>query len=523
MKIHINLKKILKYTTVIISTVILLALLFSLYNMRDRHRGYFIDIDIEASDPVTIQAGFAAFTITPDITDIWTDVKNNSRYNPADGDTYEDLTGSGRFDAVWMAGFQNSKPAKGIHDDLWARALVLDDGNTRLAWVSLDAIGLFGCDVIDIRKRLPEALGIDYAIISSTHTHSAPDLLGLWGPTRFKSGVDNVYMEKIKSTSVEAIRQAAQNLRPARFRFASDNDGAVHMIQDTRKPVVVNGTIFLMQAIDAEIDTTLGTLITWDNHPETIWNRNLLISSDFPHYLREGIEKGIWYGDSLVTKGLGGIAVYVTGNIGGLMTTSPSVSIACPFTDTVYTEPSFDKVRAQGLKLAQLSINALHDESATEMTCGSISLRAKTIELPLDNKLFRLGAAIGLFNRGMSGWMKFRSEISYWRMGPAGFLHHPGELYPEIADGGIEAPPGRDFDITPVEIPPLRQIMPDEYKFIIGLSNDMIGYIIPKSQWDEKPPFTYGYETRPYGEINSLGPETGPLLHTASMELILRE
>lgn len=51
----------------------------------------------------------------------------------------------------------------------------------------------------------------------------------------------------------------------------------------------------------------------------------------------------------------------------------------------------------------------------------------------------------------------------------------------------------------------------------------MIGYIIPKSQWDEKPPFTYDNETRPYGEINSLGPETGPILHTALMGLILNE
>ena len=45
------------------------------------------------------------------------------------------------------------------------------------------------------------------------------------------------------------------------------------------------------------------------------------------------------------------------------------------------------------------------------------------------------------------------------------------------------------------------------------MSNDMIGYIIPKSLWDVKPPFTYGNNKRPYGEINSLGPETGPTIH----------
>lgn len=514
-------KKILKYTGIIILIIILVLILMGFYNMRDRHSGYFIDIDIEAPEPVTVHAGFSAFKITPEVIDTWTDVNGNSRYNPREGDTYEDVTGSGRFDAVWMAGFHNRKPAMGVHDDLWARAMVLDDGQTRLAWVAIDAIGFFGCDVIDIRKSLPESLDVDYAIISSSHTHSGPDLMGLWGPGSFRSGVDPEYKEYVKSQSAAAIAAAVDNLRPATFRFAADRDGAADMIKDTRKPIVINPELRIMQAIDAVTGETLGTLVQWDNHPETVWSRNLLISSDFPHYLREGIESGVWHGDSLAGRGLGGVAMHVTGNIGGLMTTHPDVGIECPFTDTVYFQPSFDKVRAQGLTLAQLVIDALDSPDVMVMDRGGIELRARTVFLPLDNRLFRLGAALGLFNRGMSGWMKFRSEISFWQMGPASFLHQPGELYPEIADGGIEAPEGQDFDTGPLEIPPLRQVMPGRIRFITGLSNDMIGYILPKSQWDAKPPYTYGYENRPYGEINSLGPDTGPILHEAMMELIV--
>jgi len=43
-----------------------------------------------------------------------------------------------------------------VHDDLWARTMVLDDGNTRLAVVAVDVIGMFHPMVIDIRKMLPE-------------------------------------------------------------------------------------------------------------------------------------------------------------------------------------------------------------------------------------------------------------------------------------------------------------------------------------------------------------------------------
>lgn len=521
--LFVEMKNILKYTGLALLVIVLVFIALILPNMKDRHKGYNIDINIVPSSPAMVRAGFSAVKITPAITDTWIDVKGNSRYNSKEGDTYKDITRSGQFDAVWMAGFHNSKPAKGINDDLWARAMVLDDGQTRLAWVALDAIGIFGCEIIDIRKRLPGVLGIDYAIISSTHTHSAPDLMGLWGPGRFKSGVDQEYMEYVKSQSIEAIKSATKNLTPAIFRFATDHGKAASMISDTRKPVLVNPDLRIMQALDPENGKTLGTLVQWDNHPETIWSSNLLITSDFPHYLREGIENGIWSGDSLVTPGLGGVAMFVTGNIGGLMTTSPGVGIECPFTDTVYFEPSFDKVEAQGLTLAQLTIEALNSRNTMEIDLGGIDLRARTVNLPLDNRLFRLGAALSIFNRGFTGWMKFRSEIAFWRMGPASFLHHPGELYPELADGGIEAPEGQDFDIDPMEIPPLRHIMPGEFRFISGLSNDMIGYIIPKSQWDAKSPYTYGYDNRPYGEINSLGPETAPILHSAMMELIRDE
>ena len=52
------------------------------------------------------------------------------------------------------------------------------------------------------------------------------------------------------------------------------------------------------------------------------------------------------------------------------------------------------------------------------------------------------------------------------------------------------------------------------------MSNDMIGYIVPKSQWDVKPPFTYYYKERPYGEINSLGPETAPKIHAEVLGIL---
>jgi len=49
-------------------------------------------------------------------------------------------------------------------------------------------------------------------------------------------------------------------------------------------------------------------------------------------------------------------------------------------------------------------------------------------------------------------------------------------------------------------------------RFVLGLCNDELGYIIPMSEWDEQPPFAYGRTGPQYGEINSTGPRTAPLL-----------
>lgn len=54
---------------------------------------------------------------------------------------------------------------------------------------------------------------------------------------------------------------------------------------------------------------------------------------------------------------------------------------------------------------------------------------------------------------------------------------------------------------------------------IIGLANDEIGYVLPKSQWDEKPPFCYGRSKPQYGEQNSVGPDAAPLLCEAFRQL----
>src|SRR5262249_5576998 len=72
---------------------------------------------------------------------------------------------------VFLAGFGHNRKATRVHDPIMARAVVLDDGKTKVALVSVDVVGLFREPVERVRRQLP---GFAYVLVSSTHNHEGP-------------------------------------------------------------------------------------------------------------------------------------------------------------------------------------------------------------------------------------------------------------------------------------------------------------------------------------------------------------
>ena len=217
--------------------------------------------------------------------------------------------------------------------------------------------------------------------------------------------------------SSDLVETAVNNMRPARLSVSEDLTGAGHMVKDTRDPQVFDSGLRIIKASDRENGNTLGSLIAWGNHPETLWSKNLLITSDFPHYVREGVEKGVYKGDSLVKQGAGGVALYVNGAIGGLMTTHPDLSIKDPFSEREFREPTFEKAESQGKQLALLVLNSMEEPSEIIDKAG-ISLIVRTLTIPINNRMFRLATLLGILDRGTSGWMKMRTELAVFNIGP---------------------------------------------------------------------------------------------------------
>jgi hypothetical protein len=497
----------------IVLVLLLAILVYAGYQFRDRHSGYQTDISLY-SPAATVQAGFSKVDLTPTDFETWEDVDGDSKYDPEKGDRFIDANGNGEFDAVWLAGFHNSRPAQSVLDKLWARAMVLESGDVSLALCVIDMIGFGNDEVIATRKLIQEKYPeLDYVVISSTHVHSAPDLMGMWGPSEYVRGVNPEYMTAVQEGIAKAVGEAYTARKPAHFKFAHEPERLKELVGDTRPPFVSDAGLQLMQVLDAQTGSTLGTILNWGNHPETLWLENIQISSDFADPWRNFVEEGIPVSDTLTEPGVGGVAIFLNGAVGGLMTTYPDLAVKDPYTGVSYQKQAPDKLLAQGKALAKITLETLRDSNLVVHSTLDLGIRAKSISLQMDNSLFQLAAFVGIFDRGFVGWKQIRSEVASWQLGPATFVHVPGELYPEILYGGIESPAGADFNMKPVEVPALKEKIPGQYVFFSGMSNDMIGYIVPKSQWDVNPPFTYDYKERPYGEINSLGPETAPKIH----------
>lgn len=75
-----------------------------------------------------------------------------------------------------IAGYFAPRTSVGVHDDLHANALVLDDGTTRLAIVSCDLLSVRRTTVRAVREIVERETGIPGAnvLINTTHVHTGP-------------------------------------------------------------------------------------------------------------------------------------------------------------------------------------------------------------------------------------------------------------------------------------------------------------------------------------------------------------
>ena len=464
-----------------------------------------------------LRVGVAALTITPfgsnqdwdgTITDsgVWgekfVDSNHNGRWDS--GEPFEDDPGNdaldtsskGKYDGVFLAGFGNNRLATGKHDDLWARAIVLEYGTTKLAVVSIDLIGYYSkanyYGLTEIKKYVDSKFGIDDILLASTHNHEAPDTIGAWGPGALNDGKYPKYLRFVDRQIAGAINKAAASTVPAVMKLARTDPQASPSIAGMqtrtreRPPDFFDEELRVMQFLAGSrrtSDRVIATLINWNTHPESMESGNTLITSDFPHAVREAVEKKY-----------GGMALYISGDIGAVEIIGDSNN---KVTDRVLFDGkefplkpnskrpdyTFERTEAIGRDVAKAVFNAL--SRADRSSVSGIAVRKATLNAPMDNVGYLFLATKGVLDTiptpPEGKQPEIESTVYLITIGDAEIITVPGELFPEVFYG-VEKYRRRDCaeaDTKRAAELNVRDRMTKKYKFIFGLCPDEFGYIVP--------------------------------------------
>jgi len=412
-----------------------------------------------------LEAGAFAVDITP-IVEPFDDANGNQLRDPTE--TFTDTDGDGRHATAWLAGFRMGRAAQSVHDPLWARAVVVRDGKTVIAWVALDLVGYLFHRVAATQEALERELGIPRAhvLVASTHTHHAPDAIGIWGPRVGTSGIDDAYLDRVDAACREAVRGAFARLRPARVAQAIAPAG--DLARDSREPKVIDPDLVAMRFTDAETRATIATVAIYGCHPEVLWSKNQAVTSDFPHYLRTALERD-----------LGGVSVFFAGALGGLITPNAGGH-------------DFDRCLAMGEELAARFRRALEGAALED---ARLAVATGVVEFPLANLMFRIAMGAGMLPasermiRKPSGEILLPIEVGAFALGDTTVLACPGELFPELGIAG-------------------KARVASRRAAIIGLANMELGYIVPPDAWS----------WRNYEETMSAGKAVAPILQRAWLD-----
>jgi hypothetical protein len=202
-----------------------------------------------------------------------------------------------------MYGYANRKcgPANGTHDPLFAKVLVLEAGDSRMALVTAD-LGSLVSD--NLRRDVASKLGIPVLLLAASHTHSAPAFLP-FGSAPATSDEARAYLADLERRIFGAIEAATRSMFPARLgvgkgslqlgynRLLLREDGRARAVFDNLDRVPygpVDPEIVLLRVEDAE-GRAKALLVHYAVHAVVLGPTSCKYSADYPGVLQSAVER----------------------------------------------------------------------------------------------------------------------------------------------------------------------------------------------------------------------------------------
>lgn len=377
---------------------------------------------------------------------------------------------------AFIAGDAVNRKFTAVHDDLYAKAAVLDDGATAIALVAIDCIGLTYLDIEKIRAegaRLGANPRLNAAriVVGSTHTHCGPDVVGIWGPEQLVSGRDEAYIQRLIDTAAQQVQRAAAALAPARLLHAETTAGEDWVVNDC-EPELIDRAVVTVQAVGDD-GKSIFTVTNFACHPTILDAVVDQVSADYLYGFYNGM--GERYP---------GAHLFFQGAIGGWIQPNKQTR-------------DFNTIDTLGRGVAARVVSAL--DSAKPVDRPTLRLATKKFNFAVENPGWKLLAQMGVIKRAITDTVE--TEVTWFAAGPVQFATHPGETSPQF---GLDT----------------KALMPGPGpKCVLGLTQDALGYILKPSYFEE------GTAT-PHAEYltgMSLGPKTGPDMMDALRAIIPKE
>jgi len=371
------------------------------------------------------------------------------------------------------------RPSKAKQGELTARALVLQQGETKVAIVQLDLLGFPSVLCDRVRKQVPR-IPAENILIGSTHTHSAPDCYGFPGPNGRPSG-DLKYMDFVCNQAAKAVNAALDAMQPAQLKAAT-GEAKGKIAYNYYAPELYDPRMSVIQALTPE-GKNICTLVNYAVHPEVLGNGVGLVSPDLVGPLCDQLETD-----------LGGMGMFMNGAQGGMITADnrrldePSDPLKARWHDS----RTWEECVRIGHLMATEAQRIVKD--AAPQVDPPLACYARDVKFPVESKLMWMILVGSPLKYPHNDDKSITTRLNLVNIGNSQILTIPGEALPNIGYY-------------------LKRHMKGENNLLFGLTNDAFGYILTKEDFGSFPRYEYISET-------SLGEMTGEILIKNSLELV---
>ncbi len=367
----------------------------------------------------------------------------------------------------FFGGFpQAGRFSSGIADELSVSTVaIVGENGVSVVFASLDVVGLSLASTERIREQFEDLLRTNhqlpacfYLVVTSTHTHSSPDTLGLWGAFPYSSGRDDDFLQTLETQTAEASFEAYMNRQPAEILITQG-----HFKNNSTAKEFSDDEFYSLRFVSEKKE--LGTLIRWSGHPSVIGMENTLLSSDFVGSFRKESEKNT-----------GGISVFLNGSLGKVY---PSERTKSP----LLSQSEFEHEEAQyiGTSLAQ-AVHAAQG-GATQIPPKSVSWVKVRAPFPISNRIFQLATKFDIIERPLPFRRNAIALDCNFNIGPLDerpYCLTTSEVgVVTIGDFSVFLLPGEIFPSVSKSV--LSEFPTSKWKTTVSMANDWLGYI-PSSE-----------------------------------------